>query len=149
MGTCPKSMDCRFKFSTVPAIYQCTPCNAVVFYTNAYAIADAEKLLRRIEERNTAIRYKLPSPQQEVFVPQPIVASASQTSRGCANEHCSKPRNKGCTFSLCKHCCHARSSLEKLCIMHRRDTNSLRPQATVIMSASQPMPPHWGQGVMY
>jgi hypothetical protein len=120
--------------------YQCTPCDTVIFYTDAYTVPDAEKLLRRVEERNTAARYKLPPPQQEEFLPEPIVALPSQTSRGCANEHCSKPRNKGCTFFRCKQCCHARPILDKSCIMHRRDTNSSCPQAVVVAAAAASPP---------
>lgn len=125
----------------VLTIYQCTPCDTVISYTNAYTITDAEKLLRRIEERNTAIKYKLPPPRQEKFLPQQIVAPVSQTSRECANEHCSKSRNKSCTFFLCKQCCCARPVLDKSCIIHHRNTSSLQSQAAVIISPSQPTSP--------
>lgn len=123
----------------VLTIFQCTPCDLVVFYTAAYATTNAKMLLHRIEERNTARRFKLPQPQQDEFLPRPVVVPVSQTSRGCAKENCQRPRNKGCTFSLCKQCCHARPILDKSCIMHRRDANTLQTQVTAVV-ASQPTP---------
>ena len=109
----------------------------MIFYTAAYAIADAEKLRRRVEERNTAKRYKLPVPQQGEFLPEPVAPPVSQASRGCANKQCSKPRNKDCTFSLCKPCCHARPILEKSCIKHCRDLDGSQLRTTITAPPSQ------------
>ena len=125
--------------SRVLTISQCTLCDLVVSYTAAYAISDAKALLHRIEERNTARRFKLPQPQQDEFLPKPVVVPVSQTSRGCVKDDCQRPRNKGCTFSLCKQCCHARPILDKSCIIHRRDANTLQIQATTMVTP-QPTP---------
>ena len=79
------------------------------------------------------------------------MALASQTSTGYTSKHCSKSRNKHCTFFLCKQCCNARPTLDKLCVT-RRDTGSLQPQTAPppvhpapqnvpLLPTSPPVPP--------
>ena len=107
---------------------QCTHCDLFVFYTESYTVNDANKLLKRIEERNIASKYNQPAPHQDDFVPAPVSTQSSKNSGQCAKQSCSKPRNKGCTFSMCKSCCIARPIRDKLCIEHRqRGDNSITP----------------------
>lgn len=70
-----------------------------------------------------------------------MVSLVPQTSRGCVNEHCSKPRNKDCMYLMCKRCCHSRPALDKLCVKHHGDTGSSQPQTVVTPPPPQAPPP--------
>jgi hypothetical protein len=70
-----------------------------------------------------AAKYNRPAPHQDIFVPHPVPALSTQSSKSvghCAKQGCARQRNKGCTFSMCKSCCIIRPANDKLCIEHRR-----------------------------
>ena len=132
-------------------ITQCTPCDLVIFYTEPYTLSDANVLLKRIEERNLATKYNQPPPHQDDFVPCPTSTQSSKGTTQCAKQGCARPRNKECTFTMCKSCCLARPAHEKLCIEHRRRGNSgtvpasRQSRPSIHAPASQllpPAPPH-------
>lgn len=124
-------------------IVKCTPCDLGIFYTEAYTLNDANILLKRIEDRNIATKYKKPIPHQDDFLPHPVSTQPSKSVGQCTKHSCTRPRNKGCTFSMCKSCCLGRLAHEKLCIEHRRRNDGTTRSALrrPHLSASHPVSP--------